>query len=272
MAIQQVGLWRAVMLSAMVDGYLDHSLQRTSYFEHLEPTEKAATSFLLSQAFTHWFAQTYMNMLHLIHVYGANPVWNPAGVGVIKQGALPPPQGAKPDFIGWDATAFHVFESKGRSNNSLAAPLRIGLGQVSRIASINGSAPATRVAACFAFLPYGVRGSLRDPPEEIASLSLKFDERLALRKAYAIFLEDGSDDRLRERIDGFACIQLVDGTVYGVDKEILELVRASVRTAGWVKDGSALITLLQRKKEALNRRADDETSVGPDGVILRLGA
>jgi hypothetical protein len=69
-AVRVVGLWRERMLVAMATGYLDRSLNTTSYFRSLEQTEKVGVSFLLGEAFTHWYAQDRMKIEYLVHVAG----------------------------------------------------------------------------------------------------------------------------------------------------------------------------------------------------------
>jgi hypothetical protein len=69
-AIRKVGPWRARMLVAMANGYLDSSLNTTQYFRNLEQTEKVGVSFLFGEAFTHWFAQERMDVEFLVHVAG----------------------------------------------------------------------------------------------------------------------------------------------------------------------------------------------------------
>jgi hypothetical protein len=44
-AVRVVGPWRERMLVAMATGYLDRSLNTTSYFRNLEQTEKVGVSF-----------------------------------------------------------------------------------------------------------------------------------------------------------------------------------------------------------------------------------
>src|SRR5262249_35042823 len=69
-AVRVVGRWRERMLVAMATGYLDHDLNTTQYFRSLEQTEKVGVSFLLGEAFTHWYAQCCMNIEFLVHVAG----------------------------------------------------------------------------------------------------------------------------------------------------------------------------------------------------------
>lgn len=69
-AVKVVGRWRERMLVAMATGYLDRGLNTTTYFRNLEQTEKVGVSFLLGEAFTHWYAQQKMSIEFLVHVAG----------------------------------------------------------------------------------------------------------------------------------------------------------------------------------------------------------
>lgn len=91
-AILKVGLWRTRMLSAMAYGYLDRKLRTTEYFRNLEQTEKVGVSFLLGQAFTHWFAQDRMGIEFLEHVAGFKSItWGTSSATVSpKTGASTP--------------------------------------------------------------------------------------------------------------------------------------------------------------------------------------
>ena len=71
------------MLSAMAYGYLDRALRTTACFRNLEQTEKVGVSFLLGQAFTHWFAQDRMDIKYLLHVAGLkSTAWGTSSAAV----------------------------------------------------------------------------------------------------------------------------------------------------------------------------------------------
>ncbi len=55
-----------------------------------------------------------------------------------------------------------------------------------------------------------------------------------------------------------------------VSKEVLEAVRRAVLTSDWKMSERTWIDLLRSKKETLALLADRETSIGPDGIILRI--
>jgi hypothetical protein len=127
------------MLVAMATGYLDRSLGTTRYFRSPEQTEKVGVSFLLGEAFTHWYAQRHMDIEFLVHVAGVQGCkWvSPRKLVAPKAGATPPLPKSRPDFIGIRRTERHVFESKGQQRRPTAGAMAKALGQVSALVSIN---------------------------------------------------------------------------------------------------------------------------------------
>jgi len=140
------------MLVAMATGYLDHALNTTPYFRNLEQSEKVGVSFLLGEAFTHWYAQDRMKIEYLVHVAGLSScMWtSPTTPLAPKAGASPPAAKSRPDFIGIRRAESHVFESKGRIRRPAASAVSKALGQVSAIHSVNGKAPkpGAQVSSC----------------------------------------------------------------------------------------------------------------------------
>jgi hypothetical protein len=122
-AVRVVGRWRERMLVAMATGYLDNALNTTLYFRNLEQSEKVGVSFLLGEAFTHWYAQDRMKIEYLVHVGGLSScTWtSPTTPLTPKTGASLPAAKSRPDFIGIRRTESHVFESKGRIRRPAAS-------------------------------------------------------------------------------------------------------------------------------------------------------
>jgi hypothetical protein len=198
-AITQVGLWRATLLNALVEGYLTHRLQPTNYFLSLEPSERVSMTFLIGQAFTHWVADAHMSIPILLHVIGASPKWGLAPLPMVgKNGSGPVKNKSRPDFIGISPSGFHVFESKGRSvqaktktkSSTIASScMKDALAQVSRISLVNGRPPVTRTASVWILRPGGTEGFITDPPKKVQSFDLDFDLRKALLNYYRIVLD-----------------------------------------------------------------------------------
>lgn len=165
-AVQVVGTWRETMLAAMATGYLEPSLHTTSYYRSLEQTEKVGVSFLLCEAFTHWYAQSQMKVTILLHVAGlASCRWATTTTPVTpKVGAMPPAPKSRPDFIGLRWRERHVFESKGRTRAPSSSTVSKALGQVSALHTVNGRPPTTRCANFFMFKASGAEGKVVDPP------------------------------------------------------------------------------------------------------------
>lgn len=159
-AIRVVGPWRERMLVAMATGYLDRSLRTTAYFRSLERTEKVGVSFLLGEAFTHWYAQNRMDIEYLVHVAGLSTcAWvTPSRAMAPKPGASPPSPKSRPDFIGIRRRERHVFESKGRIRRPSLTTIGKALGQVSALRSINRTRLTTRCASFFMLKESGAEG------------------------------------------------------------------------------------------------------------------
>lgn len=269
-ALTQVGRWRAVLLTSMIRGYLDRGLCTTPYFRSLEQSEKAAMSFLLAQAFTHWFAQTHMGLNYVVHVRGATERFTPArGALAMKPGAGPLKPRARPDFIGRASGQYHVFESKGRSSRLAASSMAGALAQASMITTVNGSAPATRVAACFSFGAASVTGQIRDPEAGTTGFDLDFDDVAAAQKAYAFFLQPEIRNSASELVLGFQCVELGDGLIYGVDSDLLSKLDGLRELTADNRSAEPLLGLLQERQEVYAERRSDDTSVGTDGVMLK---
>src|ERR1700754_794055 len=159
-ARQKVGPWRARMLTAMATGYLDYALNTTQYFRNLEQTEKVGVSFLLGEAFSHWFATEHMNLEFLLHVASLDSIaWGttPASAAA-KAGASTPSLKSRPDFVGFRQAERHVFESKGRIRRPAGKVISKALGQASALLSVNGTPPTTRCATFFMLKASGTEG------------------------------------------------------------------------------------------------------------------
>lgn len=212
------------MLANMVQGYLDTDLKTTAYFRNLEGSEKGTVSFLFAQAFSLWFAQEFMDIYHLVHVNNTGDSRNRTAYRKTwhhkpKSGASTPKQKSRPDFIGMCRNGYHVFESKGRSSG--AHDIATALAQASRINTINGQQPITRVACCFSFLSSGVEGLIQDPEKDSFAFDLTFDVGLALKKAYAPFLSpDFRENKRDDILEGFLCLKIDEEVTIGIDKEL----------------------------------------------------
>jgi hypothetical protein len=270
-AVKTVGRWRERMLLAMATGYLYPNLRTTRYFRSLEQTEKVGVSFLLGEAFTHWYAERYMNIEYLVHVAGVRGCeWvTPKKTLKPKAGAATPAPKSRPDFIGIRRTEKHVFESKGRQRQpSLSAEAK-ALGQVSTLISVNGKKPLTRCATFFMLKASGAEGKVIDPPEEGPRIGVVFDERDAIAKAYSFFL-DGPVASLPDDIGpGYVGREIEKGVFFGIDKLVLKAIserppsarsrRARVRE---------IFSILADRQQEYETRRGDNVSPGRDGTLL----
>lgn len=270
-AVAVVGPWRERMLVAMATGYLDRNLNTTPYFRNLEQTEKVGVSFLLGEAFTHWYAQDRMNIEYLVHVAGlATCTWvTPSKSLKPKIGASAPSPKSRPDFIGIRRLERHVFESKGRIRRPSTNIVGKALGQVSTLRSINGKRPTTRCASFFMLKASGTEGKVVDPPGGSHGIGVVFDERDALAKAYSFFL-DGQNADLSDQIgQGYVGREIESGLFFGIDKRILDAVAERPSSASQRRKRVAeIFQILSDQAETYRSRRDDHASPGCDGTLL----
>lgn len=270
-ATARVGRWRARMLHAMAVGYLDTSLRTTQYFRNLEQSEKVGVSFLLGEAFTHWYAQEKMKLTHLLHVqsltsYGFTST---TSTQAPKPGSSLPKMNSRPDFIGFGGHDTHVFESKGRIRNPASSAQAKALGQVSTIKRINGRSPVTRTVTFFMLKATGVEGRVIDPVAHWDGFSINFNAFEAKRQAYRMFLEELV---VPMPIDSsFVGVEILPEVFFGVDKLVLETIREtpSTATARAAREDELDGILESRWATYSNLRgAGPGISVGRDGLLL----
>jgi hypothetical protein len=271
-ALRKVGPWRARMLVAMANGYLDRSLNTTQYFRNLEQSEKVGVSFLLGEAFTHWFAQDRMDVEFLVHVAGLDStVWGASSVKVPpKAGASPPSLKSRPDFIGFRRLERHVFESKGRSRRPAASAISKALGQVSALRSVNGTQPTTRCATFFMLKASGPEGRVIDPEGDAEGVEVKFDEWEAVTKAYSFFL-DGENTDLADAIgEGYVGREIENDVYFGIDKKVLDAATVEAPASTEARRGRVdeIFQILSHRADFYRGRRDEIASPGLDGTLL----
>ncbi len=258
-ATATVGPWRAQLLSAMVQGYLNPDLSPSSYFLALEPSERVSMTFLLAQGFTHWAADAHMSVPILMHLKGTSPRWTLTSAPFVrKAGAGPVKPKGRPDFIGIASGAYHVFEAKGRSlqassssrSSTVAARcMSQALAQVSRIATVGGAQPKTRTAAVWVLRPGGLSGFVTDPPAAQLAYDLTFDLSAAILKYYRVVLDLAEEARSARGIR-LVRLTLSETRRLVVEADLLETLRglANGRTSA-----TDVLRYLE-KREATYRR------------------
>lgn len=269
-AVAVAGPWRARMLTAMVKGYLDPWLKTTAYFRALEQSEKVGVSFLLGEAFTHWFAQSRMGIPHLAHVAGVpSCVWGgPSAHTPPKAGAATPAPKSRPDFIGIHRDERHVFESKGRERRPSDAVAGKALGQASALRSVDGKSPTTRNACFFMFKASGAEGKVIDPPSDKDGIGVKFDTLEAIQRAYAFFLDQRETLRALDR-PGYVGREIDDQTTFGIDVKVLAAVSESITTPRLRQERVLEIyDILEGRAQDYEQSADRQASIGIDGTML----
>lgn len=270
-AIRLVGSWRETMLVAMATGYLQPSLHTTSYYRSLEQTEKVGVSFLLGEAFTHWYAQSQMKVTILLHVASlASCRWATTTMPVTpKVGAAPPPPKSRPDFIGLRCRERHVFESKGRTRAPGAGTVSKALGQVSALHTVNGRPPTTRCANFFMFKASGAQGRIIDPPGIGKGIDLRFDEFEAMTRAYSFFLDRPVGDLSDKVGEGYVGREIDDGVFFAIDAKVYAALQEMPPTRrGRMRRYLEVSDILERNVQRFESRRDGGVSAGPDGLLL----
>ncbi|BBO01988.1 MULTISPECIES: hypothetical protein [Bradyrhizobium] len=271
-AIRKVGPWRTRMLSALAIGYLDRALRTTEYFRNLEQTEKVGVSFLLGQAFTHWFAQDRMDIPFLVHVAGLKTTtWGTSSAAVpTKTGASTPSPKSRPDFIGVKKAERHVFESKGRIRRPSKSAVAKALGQVSALRAINGSQPATRCATFFMLKASGAEGQVVDPAGAATGVEVKFDEWEMITNAYAFFLDGENVDLPEVAGEGYVGREIDNGVFYAIDKKVLSAAAGQEPASASERQQrrNEVFEILEHRAGTYRERHTEEVSPGPDGTLL----
>jgi len=246
-------------------------LGTTRYFRNLEQSEKVGVSFLLGEAFTHWFAQDRMHVEFLVHVAGLTScTWSSAGAAApTKPGALTPSDKSRPDFIGIRRCENHVFESKGRIRKPSTATVGKGLGQVSKLHAVNGVAPTTRCVTFFILREAGAEGRVIDPPSASDGLSVSFDQRDALAKAYSFFLDVEPRDLSDDDGEGFVGREIEDGVFFALDRKVFDIMREPPDDATTRQQQfNEVCGILEGRAEFYRGKREAGTSPGPDGTLL----
>jgi hypothetical protein len=271
-ALRKVGPWRIRMLSAMAYGYLDQALRTTEYFRNLEQTEKVGVSFLLGQAFTHWFAQDRMDIPFLVHVAGLrSTVWGTSSATVPpKTGASPPSPKSRPDFIGKKKAEMHVFESKGRIRRPAHSAVGKALGQVSALRSVNGAQPATRCATFFMLKASGAEGRVIDPVGNPAGVEVRLNEWEMVTNAYAFFLDGENVDLADAAGEGYVGREIDNGVFFAIDKKVLNAAARQEPASAPERQQrlDEIFEILAHRATLYRERRAEEVSPGPDGILL----
>jgi len=260
------------MLTAMATGYLDYALNTTQYFRNLEQTEKVGVSFLLGEAFSHWFATERMNLEFLLHVAGLDSIaWGTAPASVAaKEGASTPSPKSRPDFVGFRQAERHVFESKGRIRRPAVKVIGKALGQASALLSVNGTPPTTRCATFFMLKASGTEGQVIDPPGIGQGVTVTFDELEAVRAAYTFFLEGENVDLADAMGEDYVGRDIETGVFFGVDKKVLDVAGADLPAATDARRGrvTEVFQLLAHRADVYRGRREENASAGLDGTLL----
>ncbi|WP_168710475.1 hypothetical protein [Panacagrimonas perspica] len=128
---------------------------KSSLYESLDPTEKAAASYFMGMISAKVVFDRLLKTPWLFHV----SMLKPLGHSFNLKGK------SEPDLVGKNALGeWVVAEAKGRSNGFNQPAMRAAKEQTRQLRTINGAAPALRVAIQASFEPY-LRFDLCDPED-----------------------------------------------------------------------------------------------------------
>lgn len=270
-AAHAVGPWRERMLVAMATGFLTQVLRTRQFYRNLEQTEKRGYSFLFGEAFTHWYAQNFMQIPYLLHVDGLTScVWGSSKTpAVMKAGAGQGSPKSRPDFIGIDNMSSHVFESKGCSRAPQNATKKKALAQVSMLHHVNGVSPVTRCATFFMLKAKQTDGLIIDPPSSQLGVNVAFDRLEAIKAYYSFFFERELFDLPDERHEGFIGREVEESVDFCIDRKVVHLLKQEPRDY----DGrqalvEEIFTTLKNRQILYDERRVRSTSIGIDGLMV----
>ncbi|CAM3470578.1 hypothetical protein OCAE111667_11365 [Occultella aeris] len=209
-------LHRVAMLDAYYDIDKSKRLTTTPAHRHLDPTEKAVTSFYLGMALAKLYADKSLGIPWMMHIGRYGATW------AVNYGAST----SRPDLFGCNASGeWAVAEAKGRERvtTKLVTKMRK---QKSAVASIQGVAPSYSYGSATKFP--GAQLALRvvDPPVSHQAQEIPIDAGAWLLDYYGPIvdlLEDGN-----ARFDGDAFIGVLPGAEFEIEVPgtIVEVVRS----------------------------------------------
>lgn len=256
---RHAAIWRTSIVRAHVSADTDlNALVPTDDYWMLEATERGFVSSILGSAVTHLVAQQRLGFPVLLHLstYGA-------AFNVVFNGRH------RPDFIApFGATDWAVIEAKGRAR---LRPALVGHAktQTRSVTSIAGAEPRVRVVAACVFRKTGLEVELHDPPAK--SIALQATVSDVVSEYYlgikSLLDEDGGGDviAIADRRFRSSYVRELD-LVVGLDVEI-EAALAAVDQREQVIGLASTVPLGSSRA----RQDDSVQSIGPDGVLVRLG-
>lgn len=154
------------------------AIAKSSLYEGMDPTEKAAASYFLGMTLTKLFAARLL---------GAPLLWH---VTTSSQAISYSPGKSRPDLIGCcqSISDWIVAEAKGRSGPLDGPALSRAKTQSQMITTINGVAPKHRFGSQSYFAP-NLCMAMDDPPAEIEAFPIEIDVNQALAEYYSIVSE-----------------------------------------------------------------------------------
>jgi len=243
-------LYRAAIIFANLYEDENGHLRRSSAYDNLDPSEKAAISYFLGLTFTKIFSSNFLNVSWLMHL------------DVYRYSIRPILKGqSKPDLVGQDESGnWVIMESKGRTNKFDSLALRKAKKQAVQVIKVSGSRPILHVGLQVHFDNGLLQLNAVDPKPEndknkielLISKKQFFWEYY--RRFYLLFNEAKNVKDFIWR--GEYKVQMlnihdVDISV-GLEKSLFDLNMPEVRK--------------------FRQLSDDNAFFGPDGIFIQVGS
>ncbi|MGR9249961.1 hypothetical protein [Rhizobium leguminosarum] len=222
-------------VSVFLTSLPNDNLALADYYFEIDNSENKNGAYYIGQGLTKLFAEQMLKAPVVMHA--SRSTWNSTTGSAQKAPAITVGR-KEADLFAFGPDGVHVLESKGRSvrggvgrltNSTMNAAMTEALGQVSAIATINETPPASRNGCVWTLCTSGIRGDVQDPPGE--GLNASFSANDVLRSNYALFLDARPSQFRTDQIPGYSLLELPpsdDSRLYvGVLTDILQQIRSS---------------------------------------------
>lgn len=233
-------------------------IKASSAYKALDPSEKGAISYFLGITAAKLLAEKYLGVPWLMHLD-------------VYRSQLSPILSAKkikPDLVGLNLTRnWVVIEAKGRSGNLINNVIPKAKKQTRKLRRISGAYPSYRIALACYFQSKTFKIAWEDPDgydKEAKDISLSVNDLLANYYDPFVHLfneKQGQTESFTLGRQVFSTFRVDDSDlVLGIDINILNK-----------KPSEEIIELLTDQAHHPIGRLEDNTKIGADGILVKLG-
>ncbi len=272
-------LYRAFIVYANLrEDPANHRFAKTTAFTALDPSEKGAISYYLGLLAAKILSDVCLEIAWLMHLQVHAQQLQP--IGLLHAG--------RPDLVGLDqAGHWNVVEAKGSSRQIRQHVVTRAKVQATNLQFVQNQIPSLNVASVAGFPMHWLHVRFEDPKgrfgDDVLSLNLSADD--FIREYYAHVLAILNEVRttrlrVRGRMVRLARLPLLDLSI-GLDVQVEDALKqrkgvfASLRTAlEPVRTGRSRMGESYggaKRKESRAAKVDVNSTIGPDGVGIRLG-